>query len=210
MVESVEWLRALVLHYPAFQYAIIFLGTAFGGEAGVIALSFLAAQHVFSFLPFLILSVLGTLFGDTLWFYMGRTRMAGKIIGHRYAANTVSVIVEAINRLSRGNHLLAFVLAKFLIGTRAVLILYVSKTGISLKDFMQHNLPAIFIWFSVVGAIGYLAGLGFTFIAGVLENIYAGAGFALLIFIMVIIAQVWLKRTFVKEEKKIMEEENMI
>lgn len=209
-MEYLEWLRSLFLNYPAFKYAIILLGSAFGGEPGVIALAFLSAREFFPPAPFFLIGFLGIFLSDSLYFYLGRTQLARRIIEHRYTARTILVIIEAINRLSKGKHVTAFILAKFLVGTRAVIIAYVSRTGISFKKFMESNLPAILIWFFVVSAIGYLAGLGFTYISDVLENIYAGLGFLLVVILILFIAEALLKRAFVKTEEKIIGEEDVI
>lgn len=209
MIESMDWLRELILNYSAWKYVVIFLGAAFGGEPAVITLSFLvAAQKISPLATYLILSFLGVLLSDSLYFFLGKTKIAHKIIEHRYAANTISVIIEAINRLSKGKHTIAFILAKFVIGTRAVIIMYVSKTGISFGYFLRHNLLAIVVWLVLVNAIGYLSGLGFTYFSQILENIYAGLGFIALILIILIIAQRQLKKAFLKEEEKIMRENN--
>jgi membrane protein DedA with SNARE-associated domain len=122
MVPSLEWFSAFLISYPLLQYFIIFFGAAFGGELALISLSFLAAHNFFPLIPFCIVSFFGVVSSDILWFLMGKTKIAAKIIGHRYAVGTISIIMEAIRRVSRGNHLFAFIFAKFLVGTRAVII----------------------------------------------------------------------------------------
>lgn len=209
MIPLKEWITVFVEGYPFFKYAILFLGAAFGGEVGVIALAFLAAHKFFSFIPFCLVSILGTVSGDILWFYLGRTQITGKILNHRYAATPVAIIVEAIQLVSRGNRLIAFIFAKFLVGTRAVIIFYVSKTGIPFKKFILPDLVAIFIWLATLISIGYLSGLGFSYISSVLKNIYAGVGFILLIVIIVVMAQLGLKKFLEKKEKEIIKEENL-
>src|SRR3989344_8161525 len=101
MLESMAWLQELILNHTAFQYLIIFLGAAFGGEPGVITLSFLAAQNVFPLGPYLLVSFLGILFSDSLYFFLGKTKIVRNIIDHRYASHTIEAIIEAINRISR-------------------------------------------------------------------------------------------------------------
>jgi len=209
MLESMAWLRELILNHAAFQYLIIFLGAAFGGEPVVITLAFLAAQKVFPLSSYLLVSFLGVVFSDSLYFFIGRTKLARWVIEHRYAAKTIAAIIEAINRLSHNRHMIAFILAKFVIGTRAVIIMYVSKTGLSFGYFLRHNLLAIVLWLSLINTIGYLSGLGFTYFSQILENVYAGIGFLLLVLLTLILAQRWLKRTFVQEEEKILEEEQL-
>ena len=209
MAPSLEWLSAFITSYPLLQYVIIFLGAAFGGEVAVISLSFLAAHNFFPFPLFCIVSFFGVLSSDILWFFLGKTKMAGKIIGHRYAAGTIAVIMEAIRRVSRGNHLFAFIFAKFLVGTRAVIIFYVSKTGIAFRDFIRYDLVAIVIWLVTLISIGYLSGLGFTYVSNILKNIYAGIGFVILILIIIMMAQIWLKKFFEKEKKEIIKEKDL-
>ncbi len=210
MTESMEWLQAFVINYPALQYIVIFLGAGFGGEVGMITLSFLAAQKIFPFFPFFLLSFLAVIFSDSLWFFLGRTKLVLNITNHRYATNTVSIIIKAIHKMSRGHHGLALIFAKFIIGTRVVLIFYISKTNITLKNFMRYDLFAIFVWLSVVIPIGFLAGLGFTYISNILENIYAGIGFLLLVLLVIIIIQVWLKKMLTKKGQEIIEEDSVI
>ena len=206
MIESMQWLATLIAEHSSFTYIIIFLGAAFGGEPAVIALSFLAAQGIFPAVPFIFTSFLGVLFSDCLYFFLGKTTFVRKLIEHRYAAGTIAAIMEAIERLSRGRHVAAFILAKFVIGTRAVIIMYVSKTGITFGYFLRHNLLAIMAWLTLVIAIGYLAGIGYSYVSGVLENVYAGVGFLFLVLIILIIVQTRLKRAFMKEERKIEQE----
>ena len=210
MIDSVEWLRVFITNYPILQYLVIFLGAAFGGEVAMIALSFLAAQKIFPFWPFFILSFVGVISSDTLWFFMGRTKIAEKIFSHRYANDTVFLITEAIRKISRGNHLLALIFTKFLIGTRVVLIFYISRTKMVFENFFYYDLVAILVWLAVLIPIGFLSGLGFTYISGILESIYAGIGFVLLVLIIVVIMQIWLKRVFTKEGEEILEKKNML
>lgn len=209
MAESLEWLGNLIALYPSLTYLIIFLGAAFGGEPGVLALSFLAAQDLFPLWLYLVIAFAGVLASDSLYFFLGKTKLARRLIEHRYAAGTIAVIMEAVDRLSRGKHTLAFILAKFIIGTRAVIIMYVSKTGLSYRYFLRHNLLAIIVWLGLVHITGYLAGLGFAYVSQILENVYAGLGFVLLFLIVVFIIQSRLKKAFVKEEEKILEGEKL-
>jgi membrane protein DedA with SNARE-associated domain len=209
MADFILWVREFVVLYPVLGYGLVFLGVGFGGEAAMIGLAFLLAQKFFSLVPFFIVSFLGVLFTDTLWFFLGKTRMAGRILDHKYTTDTVFLITEAIRKVSRGNHLLAMIFAKFLIGTRLVLILYVSRTNIPFKKFINANMVAILVWLLILIPIGYLSGLGFTYFSKVLNNIYVGIGFLASVFLLFIIGQMWLKKTFTKEGEEILEEKNL-
>ena len=203
------WIQAFVLHYPLFKYCIIFLGAAFGGEAAILGLSFLAAQNFFPLTTFFIVGFLGTVSSDILWFILGKTKTADKIVGHRYTARAVSAIIEAIQKVSGGSHWLALIFAKFLIGTRVVVILYISKTNMAFKKFILPDLVAIVIWLSILSSVGFMAGLGFSYISGVLKNIYAGIGFVILVLVIIAILQKLLKKSLTEKGEKIIEEENL-
>ncbi len=197
MVEQLTWLRELIVNYPSFQYVTVFLGAALGGEIALFTLAFLAAQKIISIEALVVLSLVGTMCSDSMWFMLGRTNSAQKFIAHRYTNSTIKVIAEAINRVSRGSHLLALIFAKFLVGTRIVMLLFLSHLKFSFKEFFRYNVVATLIWLTVVIPTGYLSGLGFTYIATVFHNIYAGLGFVLLILIVIAILQLWLKKIFI-------------
>jgi membrane protein DedA with SNARE-associated domain len=209
MDSSVEWFSSLLVGYPLLQYLIILLGVVFTGELALFAIGFLGAQGVLPLFLLVSISFIGVLLADTLWFLLGRTPTAEKITSHRYAYATTSTILQALDRISRGNHFLAIVLAKFIIGTRIIMVIYLSKTNLELRKFVLYDLVAISLWFAVVVTTGYASGLGFAYISGILQNAYAGAGFIILIVLIIIIIQIWIKRTFVKKEKDILEEKNL-
>lgn len=196
MIESIEWLRMFILHYPAIQYLVIFLGAGFGGELALLILGFLGAQGVISIYPLIILSFLGTLFSDALWFVLGRTSIIRKIIAHRYAHTTVSIINQAVHRVSRGSHLMALIIGKFLVGTRVLLIMHTSTQDIKFREFIRYDILAIFLWIIVVLPIGFLSGLGFVYFAKILKNIYLAIGFILLIILVIALVEIWLERRF--------------
>lgn len=198
MLDSVEWVRAIFWSFPILKYLLVFLGTALGGEIFLITFAFLAAQGMISLYALLPLSFLGTYASDTMWFLIGRTLLFNKVTEHRFANPAVYVITETIQRISRGSYFLALVFAKFLFGTRVVTIVYTSKTGLSLNKFLYYNAYAVFLWAIVVIPIGYVSGLGFTYLAEVLENIYAAIGFLLLFLVLIVVLQIWLKKIFSK------------
>ena len=80
----------------------------------------------------------------------------------------------------------------------------------TLKYFLSHNFVAIFIWLAIIIPIGFLSGLGFTYISNILKSIYAGIGFLLLVILLIIILQIYLKKIFTKEEQEIIEENSML
>jgi len=202
MHESVEFLRIIFFDYPILKYFIIFLGSALGGEIFLVTFAFLAAQGMVSLYALVPLSFLGTYSSDAVWFLMGRTKKFTRMTLHKYASPTVAVITEAVEKMTRGNHFMALVFAKFLFGTRIITILYISKTHLTFPKFLHYNSYAVFFWVLVVIPIGYSSGLGYTYLARMFENIYASLGFLLLVVLLIIVGQVCLKRVFTKQNKE--------
>jgi len=198
MTEFLESLRLLIQDHRSLEYSIIFLGTVFGGELALFSLGFLVAQGVVSTLPAVIVGFIGSFFPNILWFWLGKTNMAEKIVTHRYAHTTASSITEAVQLASKNNHLMAIIIAKFMVGTPVILTLYVSKTKLRFKEFMGYQSIALLLSLLFLIPIGFLSGLGFTYFSRILENIYASIGFFLLIIIVIIMIQTWIKKKFAK------------
>jgi len=198
MLDYIEWLRVFILQYSSFQYLIIFLVTMLGGELALFTLAFLVAQGVFFLSPLIIFGFFGAFSPNILWFLLGRTNTTEKIISHRYANKTTSIIVEAITRTSHGSDLMALIITKFLICTPFILMIYVSKTALSFKKFLFCESIAILFSLLIIIPIGFASGLGFNYLAENLQNLYAALGFILLVIIIITMAQIWFKKRFTK------------
>lgn len=210
MIESIEWLRILILNHRSLEYIIIFFGSLLGGEFALFILGFLAAQNVVSILPVIVLSFFATFFPNTLWFIIGKTKTISRVILSRYASATTSIITQAVNKISRENHFLALIVIKFIIGTPFMLIMYVNRTGLKFKQFLFYETPAIFLSLFVILSIGFIAGLGFTYLSDVFNNLYVSIGFILLIIVFIIIVQLWIKKRFTQNSNADGKKEFMI
>ncbi len=202
MIESIEWLRILILDYPSLQYFALFFGPLIGGEFVIIAFAFLSAQGVVSLLILVILSFLAVFSADAVWFFLGRTAVAKRIISHRHASPTITVLFEAVRRASKGNHFVALVLAKLMPGTRILMILYASKSDLTFSKFAFYNATAIFLWLLIVIPIGFLSGIGFTYLAEIFKNLYVSVGFVFLVVIIIITIHLWIKKQFIRSRNQ--------
>src|SRR5262245_31958942 len=139
MPHSVEFLRTLIVEHRSIEYLIILIGTALGGEFALFVLGFLAAQHVVPVIPSVILSFFGAFLPNAIWFLLGGTNKIGKATSYRRTESTFAIITEAVQRVSRGSHLAALIIIKFLIGTPVLLVMYVSRTGLAVKKFIMYQ-----------------------------------------------------------------------
>jgi len=196
MVELMEWLHTLILHYPSFEYIFIFLGAVLGGELALFLLGFLAAQGILSIFPVIFFAFFGSLVPNILWFFLGGTAIVGKVVSHRHSNATFLVITEAVRRISRGSHLTALILIKFLVGTPVLLTLYINKTSMSFKKFVYYQSVALFLSMLVIVSTGYVSGRGFSYVTEISQNLYTAIGFLLLIVFVIIVFQIWLEKKF--------------
>lgn len=200
-MEQLVWLREFILDYPSLQFLSVFIGAALGGEIALVTLSFLSAQNIISIPALVIFSALGAFASDSLWFFVGKTSGIRKVVNHKYATPAMDAIAQALKKVSRGNNLAMLIFAKFLIGTRVVTLFFISSVyDNNYRQFAKQNIIAILVWLSVVIPVGYLSGLGFTYIAEVMQNIYAGIGFIFLVILVIITLQIWLKRTLIQTQ----------
>jgi membrane protein DedA with SNARE-associated domain len=185
MLEHIEWLRLFIDNHRSFEYLIIFVGSILGGEVALFVLGFFVAQKVLSLPSVVMLGFVGAFIPNILWFLCGKTQIIHKIISNRYAHSTFASVTEAISRFGNHNNLIALIIIKFLVGTPILLIMYTHKTLLSFKKFMYYEFVAIFLSFTTLVSIGFISGLGFTYFAEILENIYASFGLILLVIVLI-------------------------
>ena len=199
MHDSIEWLRLFISAHKSIEYLIVFFGVALGGELALFTLAFLVAQKVVSAAPFVIFSFLGTFFSNTLWFLIGKTSLVTKIASYRYFNTTISSMTEAITRISKENRFVALFIIKFLVGTFLTLILYANRTGLKWRDFLYYEFIIVCIWLVFYIPIGYFSGIGFIYLAGLFNNLYAAIGFVLLVILVIMTIQIRIEKIFTEK-----------
>ena len=197
------WWAQFIFNYPSFEYIIVFVGATVGGEFALFTLGFLISQGVLRTAPVILLSFIGAFLPNVLWFLLGGTRAMGKMSTNRHTNTTFSIITEAVQRVSRGSHLVAFIIIKFLVGTPVLLVMYTSKTALSFRQFLYYQSIATSLSVLVIMPIGYISGKGFFYISSVFENLYASIGFLLLVLVLIVMFQIWLERMFTNKNNKI-------
>ena len=196
MDNFVELLRIFILNHRSLEYIIIFGGALFGGELALFTFGFFTAQGVLPIFSVILLSFLATYPPNILWFILGKTSTMEKIISHRYTNTTISMITEAIRKMSRGSHFVSLFFIKFLVGTPFMLMMYANKTQMRFGEFIVYETPAVLLSLAMLIPIGFLSGLGFSYLADLFNSLFAGLGFLLLVVVFVVSVQLWLKKIF--------------
>jgi membrane protein DedA with SNARE-associated domain len=170
------------------------MGATVGGDLALFALGFLVAKKVLALAPIIILIFIGAFLPNLVWFLLGNSKLFNKISSHRYFNTTFLAIFEAVERVSRGSHTIAFIIMKFMIGTQFLLIIYVNKMALSLKQFFYYQFIATFLSVLVLMTMGYYSGRWFSELQEIFSNLYAAIGFVLLVVVGIVMFQLWLEK----------------
>ncbi len=137
-----------------YGYAAIAIGAFFEGET-ILVLGGLAASRGYLDLPWVLVSAfLGTLFGDQLYFYIGRAK-GHSIIEKRKKWKAKS---EKVFSLLNKHQVLLILGFRFLYGLRTVTPILLGASRIAPFNFLIFNILGALAWTIVVGVLGYMFG----------------------------------------------------
>lgn len=206
MDSAINFIQFFIENHKSFEYLIIFAWAILGGELALFSLGFLIASKYLPILPTLVLAFVGSFVPNIVWFLCGKSKIINKIIINRYADSAISSLTDSIHKITKSNYLLGIVIAKFLVGTPVILMLYINKTKLSFEKFMYYESVAILLSVMFIMPIGFASGFGFNYLANILENIYGILGFLLLTLVAVFVINSLFKKIFI--EKIILAETN--
>lgn len=173
-----------------YGYAAIAVGSFLEGET-ILILGGFAAHRGYLELPWVIVSAfLGTLFGDQLYFYIGRIK-GRSLLEKRPKWKAKS---EKVRSLLYRHQTLLILGFRFLYGLRTVTPFIIGASDVSPIRFFILNVTGALIWASSVATMGYLFGNTLEIIIGDTKK-YELSVFALLVVIGLIF---WLTRYFKK------------
>ena len=137
-----------------YGYAAIAIGAFIEGET-VLVLGGLAAYRGYLELPWVLVSAFGgTLLGDQLYFYIGRTK-GQSILEKRPNWKSKS---EKVYLLLNKHHVLLIFGFRFLYGLRTVAPMVLGASRIPPFRFLIWNLLGAFTWTMTIGIMGYILG----------------------------------------------------
>ena len=125
----------------------------------IITAAFLSGQGLWSLTTVFLLSLVGTLASDAIWFLFGNTIFK---LTRKWQANQKKYqkLITRLDNLTRNKPFLALLFIKFLYGTRILTILYLSTKKISFWKFLFFDTLGTILWLIVMIAIGWMAGKG--------------------------------------------------
>ena len=144
-------LQELISNYG---YAAIAVGTFFEGET-ILILGGFAAHRGYLELPWVVVSAfLGTLCGDQLYFYIGRSKGV-TALAERPGWKARS---ERVFRLMKKHQTWLILGFRFIYGIRTVTPFLIGASGVRPLRFLILNTVGGLVWAVAVGTLGYLFG----------------------------------------------------
>jgi membrane protein DedA with SNARE-associated domain len=144
----------LEIFIATYGYAAIAIGTFLEGET-ILVLGAFAAHRGYLELQWVLLSAfLGTLFGDQLYFYIGRAK-GRSFLEKRQAWKSKS---EKVFLLLNKHRLLLILGFRFVYGLRTITPFILGASRIAPIYFLILNILGAFTWTLTLGILGYLFG----------------------------------------------------
>ncbi|MEK6928675.1 MAG: hypothetical protein AABW65_01820 [Nanoarchaeota archaeon] len=193
IINLAPWLSSYI-------YLLSFLAPIIGGgELGVIAVSFIFSSNLQNFLIIFFFSSLGMLVIDSIWFFISKSKLFFRLKNWSKIKNKYSIIEKNIEKISQKKDWIIILLAKLMIGTRILLILYLGGRKISYWNYLKYNLFPNFFWGLILVFAGFLASRGFTGIIKTLHDIQLAVTFLIVFFVTVYTLQKWMSEKLMRE-----------
>jgi len=134
-----------------YGYPLIFLGTFFEGETIMILGAFAAHRGYLNIELVMLAGFLGTLFGDQLWFWVGRRHGKEWLMRKPDRAHRV----QRVQRLLERHSTLIIVGFRFLYGLRTITPLALGASDVDWRKFAILNVIGAFVWAVAIGWLGF-------------------------------------------------------
>lgn len=174
------WVTAAAERIPELSFLLAIVAPAIGGELAVLGLAFLAGQGYFPIVGIIAGSFVGMVLLDAFWFLAPRSRWGLRMKEKMRVSERYRTLERRIESLTHRSDIIILLISKVLIGTRILILAYLSIRTISFTRFLAYNSAATAVWAAILGVLGYFAGLGYYNAAYVYNQAaYGVAGIAL-------------------------------
>lgn len=157
-LTSFESLTTLALSgVEDFGFSALVIGVFLLGETIIITALILTQQGVLTLGDVIVAAAIGTLLADLWWFIIGRYHPQN-IVPERIRRSVLGPTNDTLTSLIRGRYFLALLCLRFFIGTRLMIILYLSRQPISGIRFLLYDLFGTILYLAIFAGIGLLLG----------------------------------------------------
>ena len=177
---------------------VCLVGAYFGGDAFLLFLSSLSGQGLIHFWTIILFFSLGTISSDVMWFFLGRTRLAEKLISHKQLNKGYSRLERILTKYGRNDFLLLFVV-KFIYGIRIVTIVYFSRERKKFGRFFGYNSLAVVAITVFVSFLGWMAGKGIHSYVDIYENFRSAIKIIVIVLVLYFILRSLINKWLLKK-----------
>jgi len=179
-----------------FGYLAVLVGTFLEGETILVLAGFAAHRGYLHLSGVIMAAFIGTLFGDQLFFYLGRKHSNYLLIRRPHWQPRL----ERIQNLIRNYQIPIMLGFRFLYGLRTVTPFALGMSKVALRLFIPLNVIGALIWAVVIGTAGYLFGHTLELILGDIKRYEYWAFAALLVSGLVVwVGYLWRRKRHVAE-----------
>lgn len=194
-----SWILSFVSYLPIISFLAPIIG---GGEIGVIMTSFLFSKTPYLFFIIILFSFLGIISIDSFWFFVARSKLFNKFKEIKKISPNYKKLEENIESISRGKDSLVIFISKLIIGTRILLILYISGRKISYSKYLLYDTIPTLVWSICLTTIGVLLSLGFDSAITLFKNIQLAITLIILLVFGLYLIQKWLMKRLMKKRNQ--------
>jgi len=181
-MDNVNFFISFVEAHRYFGYAILFFSLIFEGELFMLAAGVLSHLEAFKILEVFLVSIAGVLFGDILWYWLGRF-IKNKYPKQRFVRYVERRVKKSFPTIECNPFKLVFV-SKFLYGLNHPTILILGFLKIEFWHFLRIQIKASLLWVSIFLALGYFFGYAALSVTHKLNKFIAVLVFIFIVFLI--------------------------
>lgn len=161
----------LFLHYLTISktlgYTLVFMGMMIEGDALLFTAAFLTHQQNFDLGDMLLIVLSGTFIGDLVWYYLGlKLNNSQRFTFLRAWMDKIS---KPFDYQLHQRPFKTIFISKFLYGLHHAILMRAGNLKLPIKKFMQIDAAAVVFWIMIVGGLGYLSSVSFSFFKHLLK-----------------------------------------
>ena len=175
----------LVLLLTNYGYFILFPLAAFEGPIISLIAGFLIRLGYFSFLPVLIILVLGDVIPDVIYYYIGRFGNKNQLI-EKYGSRSDFILnnFNFLEKIWRNHGRKTMLLSKLAYGLSTPLLISAGLVKMPLRRFISYTLPISILLYSFTVSIGYYLGSSYQLANKYIESAGIVVAAGIVIFIL--------------------------
>jgi membrane protein DedA with SNARE-associated domain len=155
-------MHQFISYLDHISFVASFFAPMISGEMGVIFLAFISANGPIYLFTVIIWSAVGLITLDCVWFWALKHPWVEKRVTHRFKNFNYYVGLEKkIENFSHKYDVLTLFILKILVGSRVLMVIYMSARKVHFVKFFINNAIATFLWSLVIGYFGWFAGKGY-------------------------------------------------